>query len=552
MRPDGAPGLLVVPPAFTPDRSLGWQVAHFAETFLCHGPGDVQGDPLVHDEEILGFYVMAYGLAGNGRRLVNYATLSRLKGRSKSEVAGETVCIEFIGPARFDHWAVKGEESWWGYKYEPGEPVGRPVRSPFIRCLATEEEQSGNTYDNVTVMLEHAQLRWPEHFGGIDMGRSSQSSTRIFKAGGGEIRPSTASSASKDGGKESFAVEDEVHLYKTPELRQMDKTVGRNCTKRPAAEPWLLRTTTMYEPGENSVGEIVHGEAQAIATAKRPNRGLLFDHREGPPVKEWEDDAEVAASVKVAAGAATWIVDNVERILSEIRDPRTSRADGERYFLNRATKGERQAIDPEVWTARGNSSRKVEPGEEIGLGFDGSISGDATFLTGCTRDGFSFVIASWERPHGPRGVGWKVPRLEVDEVVRETFSTYKVGRMFCDPPKWWSEIEAWALVFGEDVVLALETNSARRFAPACGRWVTALEEGTHTHEDSPVLTSHVLAMARKNVRLRDTDDDGRTQFVFVKADTRKIDGGIADVLAHEAAATMPEIVRKKPATLVSF
>ena len=34
-----------------------------------------------------------------------------------------------------------------------GDPVGVPVHYPFIRCLATEESQAGNTYDNVEYML---------------------------------------------------------------------------------------------------------------------------------------------------------------------------------------------------------------------------------------------------------------------------------------------------------------------------------------------------------------------------------------------------------------
>ena len=47
-------------------------------------------------------------------------------------------------------------------------------------------------------------------------------------------------------------------------------------------------------------------------------------------------------------------------------------------------------------------------------------------------------------------------------------------------------------------------------------------------------------MARKKVRLTGDDFDGRTPYVFVKTDTRKIDAGIAGVLALEAAMTMPE------------
>jgi hypothetical protein len=40
------------------------------------------------------------------------------------------------------------------------------------------------------------------------------------------------------------------------------------------------------------------------------------------------------------------------------------------------------------------------------------------------------------------------------------------------------------------------------------------------------------------VRLVDDDEDGRSRFVVVKADTRKIDDAVGAILALEAAATV--------------
>lgn len=66
---------------------------------------------------------------------------------------------------------------------------------------------------------------------------------------GGEIVPSTSGAASKDGGKETFVVFDETHLYNNKQLHQMYDTVSRNLNKRKRqAEPWALETTTMYGP----------------------------------------------------------------------------------------------------------------------------------------------------------------------------------------------------------------------------------------------------------------------------------------------------------------
>ncbi|MGA1076128.1 MAG: hypothetical protein ACO307_13500, partial [Ilumatobacteraceae bacterium] len=79
---------------------------------------------------------------------------------------------------------------------------------------------------------------------------------------------------------------------------------------------------------------------------------------------------------------------------------------------------------------------------------------------------------------------------------------------------------------------------ARRFAPACDRWATAVRERELTHDAT--ASESVAAGARKKVRIADDDGDGRTKFVIVKADTRKIDRAVGVVLAYQAAATMPE------------
>ena len=112
--------------------------------------------------------------------------------------------------------------------------------------------------------------------------------------------------------------------------------------------------------------------------------------------------------------------------------------------------------------------------------------------------------------------------------------------MYADPPKWWTELDTWAGLYGEEHVVAMDTNSVRRFAPLCDQFATAVLEGALSHDGDPGLTSALAACARRNVRLGDDPDDGRSRFVIVKADTRKIDRAVAAVLAYGAAKAMPE------------
>lgn len=182
----------------------------------------------------------------------------------------------------------------------------KPVKSPFIRCLATEEGQSGNTYDNVSTMLEYLIEHHGDDFPGIDIGKSAQSSSRIIlHHQRGEITPSTASSAAKDGGKETFAVFDETHLYVLPELRRMHGTVRRNLRKRKEAEPWCLETSTMYEPGQDSVAEATHTYYKAIREGRIRDAdaaGLLFDHRQAQDGTDLADRDALLAGLKEAYG----------------------------------------------------------------------------------------------------------------------------------------------------------------------------------------------------------------------------------------------------------
>ena len=58
-------------PAFDGQKcSLGFQVIDGIVEYGCHGPGDVQGDPILFDDEVFDFIVAAYELnPRTGRRV---------------------------------------------------------------------------------------------------------------------------------------------------------------------------------------------------------------------------------------------------------------------------------------------------------------------------------------------------------------------------------------------------------------------------------------------------------------------------------------------------
>jgi hypothetical protein len=517
-----------LPPVAFP--TLGWQVIDWIEEYLVHGPGDVQGTRWEVDDELALHICWLYrvwpqGHKLAGRRLVHRAILSRPKGRAKSEFAGGLVCAEALGPVRCDGFDANGD------------PVGVPVTYPFIRCLATEESQSGNTYDNVVYMLSEG-AAIDEY--AIDVGLTR---TFIREPGGGEIVPSSSGGASKDGGKESFTVADETHLYVPLALREMYRTVARNTGKRKDAEPMMYDTTTAWQPGERSIAEQAADRYAHLGTDEAVVRhGVLYDHRQGAEPKRFGDDRSLIKAMREGYGpAADWI--DFQRIVRIIRDAEDPQAEAYRYFLNRPRRAASHWLAPDEIRAV-IAAVEVNAGDTITVGFDGSETDDHTALIGCTERGDLFPIGIWT-PSPEDGL-W---RGEVMETVDWVFQTFQVIRFYGDPPWWQEEMGKWAARYGTPVPIAeFWTNRDTPMAIACGALRTAIRHGNtriatrplrtddQLREGKPLLQWHLENARTRKVRVK-LDDQAEEAHVIRKerpGSPLKIDGAVAAVLARRA------------------
>ncbi|MEU6709993.1 hypothetical protein ABZ897_00825 [Nonomuraea sp. NPDC046802] len=497
--------------------SLGYEVADWIRAYCCHGPGDIQGEEIELDDEWLNFIVEAYRIdPGTGRRVYDEAVLSRPKGRAKSELAGFVGVAEGFAPVRFDGWDAHGQ------------PVARPIRSPLIKCLATEESQAGNTFENIAFIAgEWGPDAHPDIYGGVSGIRQYQSATALYLPHGGEIRACTAGSASKDGGKETFVVPDESHLYVLRELKAMYGTVRRNLGKRKLAEPWMLQTTTAYRPGEQSIAE----ETLTAWRKGELSSTVYVDHREAKGRVDLDDEPHTMAQLRYVYGdAAEWM--DLERIYREMRDPRScpDEATAARYYFNRAMSGQNAWLAVDVWERQAKAD-VVAPGTKIALGFDGSLRDDATVLMGSRlEDGFLFPVGIWAKPSGPEGAWWEVPRTDVLAAVREAFSRYDVTRMYADPHEWRSDIDALSEELGKERVLSWETRRDVQMAAALDRLRTDLIAGTVFHDGDPVVADHV---GNTYIRRKGPHMLVRKEY---EGSPRKIDSVVAAALAYEARA----------------
>lgn len=537
---------LIHPPGANRERSLGWLALWWIETFVVQGPGDVEGEPIVHGDEYSGFIVDCYALDANGRRLVNSAFFSRPKGTNKSGLAAEVALFEALGPARFDGWAEGGETfEMLGqvYTYQEGEPMGRYVTHPLIRIMATEEDQTGNVYDMVYGNCLEGPLSQLKAYG-MEVGKG-----KILLPHGGSIMPSSSGAASKDGGKETFVVFDESHLYNTNGLRNMYKTVTRNLVKRrKSAETWYIETTTMYAPGENSVAEATYEYAHLIKEGKIKRSKMLYDHRWGDVDDLSDEEALTAAIIEAYGEAMTW--NSLDGVVEDIFDVRRSEIESRRYFLNALTQAENAWIEPHL-VSLNTFPKTVKPGEQITIGFDGALTSDATALVGCrVSDGFLWPILVAECPDGPAGKDWMVDTLAFDAAVAGTFEDYDVVGFYADPPFWTDYLDKWELEFGETLKVSANNRSKikwwtkrdQQMSAALDRLYTALKRAAKTRQyddGAPITVTLSPSVIMKRHFLNARKWPRRGGVVIGKdnpSSTKKIDTTMAAALAYEARA----------------
>jgi phage terminase large subunit-like protein len=514
-------------PSIDLKRTLGPLVVNWIERELVHGPGDVEGQRIELDDERVRFLLHAYAIDDRGRRTVRRAVLSRSKGWAKSEFAAMIACAEAIGPVRFAGWD------------HDGRPLGRAQLAPYIPLVATEEGQAGNTYAAAEYMLRYGAISRLE---GLDVGL-----TRTFVPGGGKIVALSAKASSKEGGKETFAVFDETHLYVTEELRRLHATIRRNLAKRKAAEPWSLETSTMYAPGESSIAETSHAYWEAISSGSISDQGFLFDHLQGPRDLEWDDDEELRAALVVAYGhAAEWI--DFERLVAEARDPDTDQADFRRYFLNQPT--ERTAgkwITDERWRECA-SKIEIPDGSEVVVGVDAAKTRDCTACNWSWRDPESGKIVQrirvWsarrQNPHHELVAGGRIDNDDVrDFILDELMERFQVRLLFYDERYFDTQAHDLSQV-GLTVVEMHQGATEMNAAWDLYYDLVHVGEPRIAHDGDPVFASHV-----RNALGKRTGNRARNWRVE-KAGDGSIDGLAAAVMGAYAIEHFDEFLGSKP------
>jgi phage terminase large subunit-like protein len=508
-----------------PVLTLGLAAIDWIEYFLVHGPGDVQGQSIDLDDEFAAFIMRAYRVDARGDRMVRRAFLSRAKGRSKSGLAAMLACFEALGPCRFDHFAGAGEVSYWGYQYEEGEPVGAPLRYVEVLNVATEEGQAGNTYDGIYYMLhpDSCSQELLTQFGRVDVGL-----TRInLPDKRGFIEPITSSDSSKDGGKSTFIVADETHLWILPRLKRLHGIMTRNLLKRKVASGWMLETSTMYAKDEGSVAEGTHAYAQSVREGRTRDRTLLFDHRQAADTWALGKRVERMKALRQAYGpAAVWM--NLDAICDSWDDPQVSEAEFRRYWLNQPVSTSGSWLPFGAWDKLARPDRVIEDHARVVLTLDGSFNGDTTGVLVTTVEEIPHVdvVAAWERP-ADASDEWRVPISDVEAAIKAAALRFEVLEVAADPYRWQRSLEALA---ADGLTVAEYPQSSQRMTPATKSFYSAVVDEELTHSGDLMLTRHI-----GNAVLQE-DSRGTRIVKESKKSVRRIDLAVCAVMGLDRAA----------------
>ncbi|MFC7330810.1 MULTISPECIES: phage terminase family protein [Nocardiopsidaceae] len=510
--PEGMPSDHGVP-------TLGWGVLAWGEEFLAQPDGDRAGDPWQWTPTQARLIAWWFAVDRTGRWLFRRGQIVKPKGSGKSPLAAALSCCALAADVVFDGFDAAGEA------------VGRPHPSPHVQLAAVSQDQTDNTMSLVLSMLRDGEAA--DAIPGLDLGL-----TRV-RTRNGKLEPVTASAPSREGQRLTDAILDEPHLWTNSNGGvRMAATLRRNLGKMNGRS---LETTNAWTPGEESVAEQTAIYADKIASGDAVDLGLMRYHPQAQ-VRDLGDPDELRAGLVELYADAPWV--DVDRVIAEIYDLGTHPADARRFYLNQVVTAEDGLVSPVDWDACRVDDR-LEAGDRIALGFDGSIRDDATVLIACrVEDRLFFPLGMWERPDGPAGEGWEVDREAVDEAVHAAFELYEPLAFFADVEHWESYIDAWTREYRERLLVKASPREPiawdmrgrlQQSTLANERLVAAVVDGKIRHTGDVRLRRHVLNARRRPNRYGISFGKDR------RGSRHKVDGWagclLADMAQHELEAS---------------
>ncbi len=492
-------------PEGRPELTLGEGAVAWAMAYLYQPNGPRAGLPWRPTRDQYRFLLWWYALDRDGQWLFQHAARRLSKGSGKSPFAAVLALIEFLGPVRLERFDDR----------LPGGCRGKAVDMPLVQIAATAESQTDNTMKHVRAFCRHKKATQLRADHNLDPGK-----TQIYTLPEGTLQVITSSAIAAEGAESTFCVGDETeHWLPTNGGAELHSTLADNLAK---SGNRMVETANAWKPGVGSAAEATWDSWMAQQEGRTRGEGAtLYDARLAPPDTDMSDEKSLQSALEWVYGDCDWKrphagdppepdmnqPPDVRPMMLRIWDPRSAPDDSARKYLNWPTVDHRAWTTPQEWALLADLDRVVEPGEEIAMFFDGSLSDDHTALVGCCiSDGHVFLLGHWD----PQDYDGTVPTADIDVTVRRAFQDYDVAGFFADVNEWtsfakisWPEdlsdgLRVWAQPSGNELqAIAWDMRSKTRDFTLEAELVLAeiLAEG-FTHDGNPILARHVANMRR--------------------------------------------------------
>lgn len=511
---------------FLPEKTLGWGILNWWATYVKTPGGEHAGEAFMPTLEQARWVLWWYAVDPTGRYAYRNGVFRRMKGHGKDPLAAALALAELCGPVAFSHFD------------DDGEPVGKPRHAAWVQIVAVSQEQTKNTMSLFPVMVA-AKLKADY---GLEVNK-----TIIYSERGGRIEAVTSSPHSMEGNRPTLVIRNETQWWvESNDGHDLAGVIEGNVTKIPGAR--ILSICNAHIPGDDSVAERDYDAWQSVQSGQAVDVGTLYDALEAPadtPVSEIPSEKEdpegysaglvkLREGIEIARGDSVWLP--VEAIIESVLDIRNPVTESRRKFLNQVNASEDSWIAPYEWDAIIDPDARLEPGDRVTLGFDGSKSNDWTALVACrVEDGCVFLIKAWNPAKYPNE---EVPREDVDATVRSMFERYDVVAFRADVKEFEAYVDQWGRDFKKRLKVDASPNNpvafdmrgnTKVFAMDCERFLDCVLEGEVVHDGNLTLRQHVL-----NARRYPTQFDAISIRKASKDSSRKIDSAVCAVLAFGA------------------
>lgn len=394
-------------------------------------------------------------------------------------------------------------------------------RGAEVYSLASEKEQARIVFaDTVKMIKANPEL--------LEMVKLYRDAVEVPSTGS-VYRVRSAEDTSAEGYSPTAVIYDELH---TAPNRKLFDVFSLAMGARPSAQ--LIAITTagvkVDQTGGDSIAYTLYQYGQKVARGEVEDPSFFMAWWEAPPEADYKDP-DTWAKANPGFGDINLVSD----FESAIR--RTPENEFKTKRLNQWVSAQSAWLPTGAWDARGKEFF-LQPEQEYVLGFDGSFSGDATVIVGCTVPKDEelpqiFMVKAWEKDEQIHDRDWRVNISEVEQTMISFVQQFpRCREIACDPFRWQRSMEA--LADKGLPIVEWPSTSARRMIPATTQLYDAVVDGQVWQDGDPLLARHIANAVVK------TDNLGSRVVKDKRTSNRRIDACVAAILAYDRATARIE------------